>query len=118
MRIIALFLVTVLFFACSEKLAIEKPDKLISEETMVDIIYDLSVLQAIRSVNPTKLEQKKLTPTSYVYLKYNIDSLQFAQNERYYASDIELYEKMYDKVNNRLVQKKKAIDDSKEAIKK
>lgn len=110
MKTILIFLVAVLFLACGNKSAVEKPAKFISEAKMVDVIYDLYVLQAIKSVNPNILEQKKITPTSYIYKKYNIDSLQFAQNDRYYATNLELYEKMYDKVNERILQNKKLAD--------
>ena len=74
---------------------------------MVNIIYDLSVLEAMKSKNP-ELSGK---PTSaYIYNKYRIDSLQFAENNRYYATDLEKYKKIYEKVNERLETNRKTAD--------
>lgn len=110
MKSILILIVTVLFLACTGNFLVEKPKKMIPEEKMIDILYDLSILQSIKSINPSILEQKKITPTSYIYSKYDIDSLQFAQNDHYYASDVELYEQIYDKVNERILKTKKKID--------
>lgn len=89
--------------------AIEKPQDLIDEDTMVDIFYDLSLLDAIKSHNPGKLQKAK-DPNLYIYKKYRIDSVQFAQSNRYYASDIKTYKKMYQRVGRRLERNKKALE--------
>ena len=97
--------------ASCQKATVEEPENLIPEDKMVDIIYDLSVLQAMRSANQEVLDSNKVNPSTYVYKKYKIDSLQFAKsNEFYAASDIKKYEKLYQKVNDRLVKEKTAAD--------
>lgn len=106
-KLIVLFLCLVCW-ACGDS-AIEKPKNLIDEDTMVDIFYDLSLLDAIRSHNPGKLQSVK-DPNLYIYKKYKIDSVQFAQSNRYYASDISQYKKMYQRVGRRLDRNKKALD--------
>lgn len=96
----------VLLIGCKDAAA-SQPDKLINEETMVNIIYDLSVLEAMKSKN-SELSGK---PTSaYIYNKYHIDSLQFVENNRYYAAEVEKYKKIYDKVNQRLEDNRKIAD--------
>jgi len=98
-------------FVSCQKATVEEPENLIPEDKMVDIIYDLSVLQAMRSANQEVLDSNKVNPSTYVYKKYKIDSLQFAKsNEFYAASDIKKYEKLYQKVNDRLVKEKTAAD--------
>lgn len=69
---------------------------------MVDILYDMALLQAMKSYNPNMLDVMNINSTNYIYKKYNIDSLQFAQNNEYYASRIEEYQKIYEKVDERL----------------
>lgn len=101
-------LAILLLSGCGDS-AVEKPENLIDEDTMVDIFYDLSLLDAIKSHNPGKLQQAK-DPNLYIYKKYRIDSLQFAQSNRYYASDIKTYKKMYQRVGRRLERNKKALE--------
>jgi len=89
---------------------VEKPDNLIEKDRMIDIIYDLSILEAIKSTNYGSLESRKIDAATYVYKKYKIDSLQFAKSDHYYASDIDTYSEIYDRVSKRLENSKKAID--------
>lgn len=106
-----LFFVAFLTLASCQKDAIEKPENLISEEKMVDIIYDLSILQAMRNSNQAVLDSNKINPATYVYKKYKVDSLQFAESNRYYAAEnIKKYDKMYQSVNERILAQKAEVD--------
>lgn len=99
----------VFLLAACEGSTIQKPKKLIEEETMVDIFYDLSLLEAIKAHNPGVIQNAK-DPNRYVYKKYGVDSLQFAQSNRYYATDIKRYKRMYGRVGKRLEQNKNKLD--------
>lgn len=77
---------------------------------MEDILYDLAVLDAIKTNDPVSLERKKITASTYVYDKYHIDSLQFVSSNHYYASDIHNYLKMYKRVEEKLGKEKTKID--------
>ena len=98
------------FAACNSKTEIPQPEKPIEKEVMEKILYDLAVLQALKSYSPEKLSKNSINSKTYIYQKYKIDSLQFAQNSKYYASDIEAYKIMYQKVSDKLVLEKKNID--------
>ena len=111
MKKITLLIIGLFVFACSEK-AVEKPDRLISEDKMVDIFYDLAILDAMRTQKPLALSDKNVNVDGYIYKKYDIDSLQFAQSNRYYASEIKLYKKMYERVGKRLQNNIVKIDPS------
>lgn len=102
--IIAFFLVLV---SCKDS-AVPKPDKVIDENQMVDIIYDLSLLDAMKSQNPNQL--KYPTSTEFIQKKYQIDSVTFAKNSQYYASDIKNYKKMYEKVKARLSEESQKVN--------
>lgn len=97
------------FFSC-EKEVVKKPEKLIDENTMVDIFYDLTLLDAMKSNNPIALEQNNIDPYNYIYKKYKIDSLQFVQNNIFYASDLNKYKEMYEKVELRIDENKIVVD--------
>lgn len=90
----------------------QKPDNLIKKEVMIEIITDLAILEAIQSHNPALLQLHGINPQDYVYKKYNIDSLQLAHSNRYYAMNIKEYDAMYEKVKAKLEQQKVEIDSS------
>jgi len=100
----------IVFLAACAKPAVEKPDNLIDEGKMVDIMYDLSLLESIKSQKPISFETNHINPSTYIYKKYKIDSLQFAKSSQYYATDLEKYKAMYDKVAKRIEAKKFSVD--------
>ena len=105
-----LFAVVMLLSNCKSN-SVEKPEKLIEKDVMVDIFYDLYVANAMYSTDAKYFADRAITPAKFVYQKYKIDSLQFVQNDHYYASDVANYEKIFSSVTQRL-QKNKAIIDT------
>lgn len=99
-RIVIVLCCALLVFSCGKK-SVDKPDNLIAKDKMVDILYDISLLEAIKSQN-LKGGINKKRANEYIYKKYKIDSLQFAKSNKYYAADLNEYKKMYDKVRERL----------------
>jgi len=89
---------------------VKKPDRLISEQTMVDVFYDLALIDAMRSQQPARVN---FAPNlrQYVYEKYDIDSLQFAESNRYYAADVERYRNMVQQVAQKLRDEQKALEE-------
>lgn len=83
---------------------VEKPYNLIDEDKMVDILFDISVLEAIKVTNPKSLETRKINTNRYIFQKYKIDSLQFVKSDLYYSSDPdnygEIYKKVIEKIDN------------------
>lgn len=81
--------------------SVEKPDNLIPKEKMVDILYDISLIEAIKNQNINGGLSSK-TANEYIYKKYKIDSLQFVKSNKYYVSNIEEYKKMFEEIKTRL----------------
>jgi len=107
------FFGAVLLLAGCKNEVVEKPEKLIEEDEMVNIIYDLSILEAMKyQSNQSQPPKYAINPKEYIYKKYHIDSLQFARSNHYYASDMGNYKKMYDKVSNRIKAEQKQADAS------
>jgi hypothetical protein len=77
---------------------------------MVSIMYDLSILEAIRNQNPASLDTFKINSRDYIFKKYKIDSAQFAKSNVYYASDYNEYKSMFEQINKRLLAKTKSVD--------
>lgn len=101
MKKLILLFIAILFVtaSCKEEI-IEKPKNLIPREKMVDIIYDLAILEASKSQTAGVYQYPKTT--EFLKEKYKIDSLTFAKSTQYYASNIKEYQKMYNEVKDRL----------------
>lgn len=99
----------ILLASCSDK-PVQKPDNLLTNDTMENIIYDTSILQAAQGYKTEILSQNNIKINDYIYKKYNIDSTTYFQNYKYYASDIKTFKKIYKRVNSRIENKKNEID--------
>ncbi|UWY28898.1 DUF4296 domain-containing protein [Flavobacterium sp. TR2] len=106
---IVILLVLFLSVSCKKEV-VKQPAKLIEKEKMIDIMYDLSLLEAMRYQKPLSLDSIDNNPTRFVLKKYKVDSLQFAQSNIYYASDYESYKDMFDAVNKRISVNQRAAD--------
>lgn len=107
---ILLFLVVLsMLFSCKKEL-VKTPNRLIEKDKMVNIMYDLALLEAIKIQNPSSLDSFKINSNDYIFKKYKIDSLQFAQNNIYYAADYKEYKKMFEKIKSRLDKNKISVE--------
>lgn len=96
------------FVGCNTIDRPKKPKNLIGKDKMSEIMYDLYLLNAAKSVNKKVLELNGIMPLEYVYKKHGIDSLQFAESNTYYAYDTEVYAQLVEKVKADL-EKDKAL---------
>jgi transcriptional regulator with PAS, ATPase and Fis domain len=101
-KIILPFLVLFAILMSCNKGIMEQPNNLIERDKMVDIMYDLSLLSAIKVQQSRMPEAQTINSNEYIYKKYKIDSLQFVQSNVYYASDSKEYEKMVKKIKTRI----------------
>lgn len=101
-RISVLILTSFLFFSCQHVEKVKKPDNLIPEDKMVDILTDLSLLHSARNYNKRTFERTGIDPDSFIYKKYKIDSLQFEQSNDYYSDNYVQYEDIYSRVKDKL----------------
>jgi len=106
-----LVILLVLFLSVScKKDVVKEPANLIEKDKMIDIMYDLSLLDAMKYQHPELIDSTETNPTKFILKKYKIDSLQFAQNNMYYAADYENYKDMFDEVSKRLAKIQRATD--------
>lgn len=114
MKQLLVILLVVLIISCSNN-PVPKPDNLLSEEVMKDILFDVAILQAAESTVGYRLTQNNIKLTPFIYKKYKIDSLTYYQNQKYYAADLKKYKKMYREILERL-DKEEAQYQTKEKI--
>lgn len=78
-----------------------KPSPFIEEQKMENILYDMAILYSIESVSAyTREDTLKRMDVSSIYNKYDIDSLTFVTNNRYY---VELEDGVYYKMQNNIL---------------
>ena len=104
------FILFLLLSACVEKV-IEAPDDLIPKDKMIEMLYDLSLINAAKGTNPKMLEENNLEPTKFLFEKYGVDSTQFVKSDIYYASIPVEYQAIYITVADRLEKNKKDIEE-------
>ncbi len=98
----------------------KKPDNLISTDKMIEVIYDISLINSVKGVNKKIIEHKGISPEDYIYKRHDIDSLQFALSNEYYAYNLKTYEAIYYNVKEKLEEDKnkfQAIIDAEQKIK-
>ena len=111
-----LFLFLSLFvFSCSKNPA-PKPDNLLDEEVMTNILFDIAILQAADGTMTYRLAENNIKVNSFIYEKYKIDSTTYYQNQKYYAADTRKYKKMYQEVLARLDEIKSSSETKKDSI--
>ena len=108
-KIVSFFIILLVLVGCKKEL-VKEPKRLIEREKMVKIMYDLSLLEAMKVDNPALMDSFKSNSNQYIYKKYKIDSVQFAQSNIYYAADYKEYEKMYNQVKVRLEKEREKVN--------
>ena len=73
MKQILFLLVSLLVLSCSNN-PVPKPDNLLDEEVMVDILFDVAVLNAAQNVKPSVLREHNIENQTFIFNKYSISS--------------------------------------------
>ncbi len=112
MKRILPFIIGLLLWSCAERV-VEPPENLISEDKMVEILHDLAVLNATKTSFKYFLDSNSLQTMVFLFEKYKFDSTQFAQSDRYYASVPLRYQMIYERVEERLEERRKTLEEIK-----
>ena len=112
-RVLYLFLFLTIASGCNEKV-IEKPEDLIAKDKMVDILFDLAIINAGKAIDPDVMQENQIEPMSYVYTKYDIDSAQFVKSDLYYAAIPLEYESIYKALEERLEEERLRLEQEKQ----
>ena len=78
MRIRILFFVVFAMLSACQETNIEKPERpenLLSENKMVEVLYDMALVSSAKGINKRLLENKGIKPDSFIYKKHNIHAL-------------------------------------------
>lgn len=106
MRRILIFLIALSTIGCNYEDKPKKPEDLISQDKMVDILYDVFILTSAKGTSKGLLEDNGIYPENYVFEKHKIDSLQFALSNEYYGFNVDEYESIIARVEERFIKDK------------
>ena len=104
-----LVIIVFLLLSCDTNSSITNPDVFLSSEKMENILYDLTLLKAIKT-SYNDQEGKALFNDAYIFRKYNIDSTILAQNQLYYAQSPKESMVIYKRIEQRLKKAKDSIN--------
>jgi len=110
------FILTILvcLTSCSEKL-LEKPENLIARDKMVEVLKDLAKVNAAKTTNAAILRDNDIDPMAYIFVKHSIDSMQFVESDKYYASLPVEYGRIYKDVESILEKEQAILNETKAA---
>lgn len=97
-------------WGCTQMGNVAKPENLIDEDTMVQILYDATQLEVMKTFPDKNPEFEAIFGRPYIYLKYGVDSLQLVESETYYLKNPRIYYKIHLKVLLLLEQRKDSFD--------
>ena len=112
-RFISLLLLIFVTTSCWERSS--KPS-IIPADQMVKILADVHIAESLGQNKTFQLQYGQLTSDSLsalVLKKHDIDILRFQQSLYFYAERPDVYQKIYDQVNDLLSQQHKSYEDNK-----
>ncbi|MBC7524092.1 MAG: DUF4296 domain-containing protein [Flavobacterium sp.] len=112
MKKIILILLAIITITACKKEVIKPPKNLLEKEVLVNIIYDLSLLEAAKTQS-MGVQYSYPKASEFIKSKYKIDSITFADNIQYYSQDAKEFKKIYITVKERLDNKTKELNGGK-----
>ncbi|UYW01279.1 DUF4296 domain-containing protein [Flavobacterium agricola] len=93
-------LIFLVLLSC-EKNTAPKPEKLITEAELEEVLYEMAILQGAESQLRTT-DNVLIDTYAYIQNRFGLDSLTIVQNNMYYSHDYKNYEKMNERIVKRL----------------
>jgi len=107
-----IYLVIVLTFiaSCSDVQKHKIPERILSEDEMVEIYTDMMVLDAINRSNGKVFAAYEIGVQEHLYNKFKIDSTLLKDNIDYYNLEFEANIRIFERVNENMNRKKELFD--------
>ncbi len=115
---IALFLLVIAVAGCEEPI-MPKPENLIKEDQMIDMLVDIHLAEATYAKFRYDSIMQNNSSVNFYYSvlnKYQVPDSVFEQSYVYYASVPKDFEKMYRKVMNKLSEREQELSGRKERL--
>ena len=106
---ISIFILLLILY-CKDQTLDYKPKNLIDELTMENIIYEAIMMDVMSTFKPKNKKFIGIIGSPYLFIKYNIDSIQLVRSNEYYTKNPKVMSKIYMKVLRRMERSKDSID--------
>jgi hypothetical protein len=103
MKYITGIILALTLWCCQDVKRPEIPVNLIPEDQMAEVLTEVYLINAARSYDNRTIMEQKIKLDSFFFRKFNIDSLQFVESNAYYTSNLSAYNKLFTKVEERMV---------------
>lgn len=110
MKLFAAIIATLCLVSCQDVKRPEMPENLIPEDKMVDVLTEAYLINAARSFDKRTILENKVKLDSFLYKRFDIDSLQFAESNAFYTSNLNTYNDLFVKVQERMTLLKTRVD--------
>ncbi|WP_299313456.1 DUF4296 domain-containing protein [uncultured Aquimarina sp.] len=104
--VLSFFSLVLIVFSCQSLDRTQKPENLLSEDKMIEILSDIAFLKAAKGSYKKVFDIEKINPESYILKKHGVDSLVFAENNNWYINQLDEYEEIFIKVKSNLEKSK------------
>ena len=102
--------ICLILFSCSPKERVQKPENLMSADQMAAFLIDINIINASRGYrNQDGISYVSIKDTM-IYKIHQIDSLQFANSNAYYASKPKEYLKIYERMAEKIDRLKDSLN--------
>lgn len=108
MNKIAVVILVLFTLSCSDVEKSPQPENLFSKDKMAALITDLYLVEGAISSNKGAYLKTGVQPSSFLYEKYDMDSITFQENLNYYTDRVEEYLLIMDEVQENF----KSLQDS------
>jgi hypothetical protein len=110
MKYITGIILTFTLWCCQDVKRPEIPVNLIPEDQMAKVLTEVYLINAARSFDNRTILEQKIKLDSFFFRKFDIDSLQFVESNAYYTSNLNAYNKLFTKVEERMILLKEETD--------
>jgi len=113
-------LLLVLAIGCKEEVVLP-PEDLISKEEFVDILVEMNLIEATRSMHASKEQKEDIHPTIFyrqLWKDHGISEEQFHRSFDHYRGDLIEMSDLYERAAQKLKRKEDDINAAKRAAKK
>ena len=108
-RLLAIFMIFLLLFSCTEKEQPITPENVLKQEKMVAIMVDIHLLEGAFHLNllppDTTGENKIISRYGHIFSKHATTRKQYNESLKYYMQHPELLNKIYDNILTELSKK-------------
>lgn len=108
-------LISIILISCKHN-EVDKPKHLLSTTEFEGILYDITLLNSVKTNQYSTWEKYYISPQHIVYQKHNIDSLDWVQNFVYYVNQPKIYKDIIHNVDKRLKTERDLLSTQKDSL--